>query len=231
MINVAIVEDEQKVSNTLQGYLQKYAEQEGKQIACFCFSNAMDFVSDYTPKYDLVLMDIEMPLMNGYDGAVRLRELDKDVCLVFVTNMVQYAVKGYAVDAMGYMVKPVDYTALAIQMDKVCQRVKSKGYSIGIKVDDGIRRLSLDDLYYVEVRGHYLVYHTSSGNLSELSSLQSKEKELQEHHFFRCTRYALVNLKHVSEVRDNFIVVGGDQLEISRRKRKEFMIAMSEYFR
>lgn len=231
MINVAIVEDEPNVVKLLESYLDRYAKERNKQIAYFPFSDAMNFVSDYAPKYDLVLMDIEMPLMNGYDGAVRLRELDKDVCLVFVTNMVQYAVKGYAVDAMGYMVKPVDYPALAIQMDKVCERVKSKGYCISIKVDDGIKRLSLNDLYFVEVRGHYLVYHTSEGKYSELNSLQNREKELQNHHFFRCTRYAIVNLKHVAEVRDNFIVVGGEQLEISRRKRKDFLIAMSEYYR
>lgn len=231
MINVAIVEDENNVVKLLSEYLTRYAKENGKQIAYFPFPNALDFISDYMPKYDLVLMDIEMPHMNGYDAAVRLRETYKDVCLVFVTNMVQYAVKGYQVDAMGYMVKPVDYPALAILMDKVCQRLQSKGYSISVKVEDGIKRISLNDLYFVEVRGHYLVYHTSEGEFTELNSLQNREEELRSRHFYRCTRYALVNLKHIAEVHDNYIVVGGQHLDLSRRKRKDFLIAMSESFR
>ena len=125
MINVAIIEDDIKAAERLQKHVRQYEVESGEEFSVFAFTDAIDFVSDYAPKYDAIFMDIELPHMNGFDAAVRLRRIDKDVPLVFVTNMMKYAVKGYEVDAVGYMLKPVDYFAFKTQMDKIRRIIES----------------------------------------------------------------------------------------------------------
>lgn len=231
MINIAIIEDEKKAAELILSYLARYEKETGRKSTTFVFDNALDFISDYVPKYDVIFMDIELPHMNGYDAAVRLRNIDKNVCLVFVTNMVQYAVKGYAVDAMGYMVKPVDYFDFKTQMDKIVLKLdQNRDEEVIVKSEGETRRIRLGDIFYVEVFGHYLIYHTTYGVFRELGQLGKLEETLRENNFFRCNRCYLVNLKHVMGIKEGSITIGGDEIQISRRMKKDFMIALNDYF-
>ena len=96
-LRIAIVEDEPAQADILFRHLERFCGERGLELCSDRFLNGLDFVSEYTPRYDAVFLDIEMPHMNGMECAVRLREKDKEVALIFVTNMVQYAVKGYEV--------------------------------------------------------------------------------------------------------------------------------------
>lgn len=231
MINVAIIEDDIKATERLQKHIRQYEVESGQEFSVFAFTDAIDFVSDYAPKYDAIFMDIELPHMNGFDAAVRLRRIDKDVPLVFVTNMMKYAVKGYEVDAVGYMLKPVDYFAFKTQMDKIRRIIdRRQDAEIIVKSEYGSRRIRLGDLYYVEVLGHYLIYHTADGQFREFGQLSKLEKELSKHNFFRCNRCYLVNLKHVMGIKDGAILIGGDEIMMSRRMKKDFLLALNDYF-
>lgn len=111
MIRVAIVEDEAKIREQLMGYVQRYTRQYGTAFEVKTFADGLEILEDYRPAYDLILLDIEMKHMDGMETARRIRELDPEVMLVFITNMAQYAIKGYAVGALDYVLKPVPYFA------------------------------------------------------------------------------------------------------------------------
>ncbi len=231
MIHAAIVEDNSDAQERLVRYLDRYQNEKSQRVIVSCFSDAIDFISDYEPKYDVVFMDIEMPHINGMDAAVRLRRLDTNICLVFITNMAQYAVRGYEVDAMGYMLKPVDYFAFRLQMDKVVSRITLKAdVEIYIKTSEYMKRVFLRDLMYVDVSGHYLTYHTDSGDYREFGQLNKLEGKLLSNYFFRCNKYCIVNLKYVTKMEDDAILVGDNKIQISRRRKKDFLIALNGFF-
>lgn len=113
MIRIAVVEDEELYAEQLQNYISKYAEERKKQIKVTWFQDGEDIVSGYKGEYDIILLDIQMRFMDGMTAAEKIRELDSEVVLMFITNMIQYAVRGYEVDAMDYVVKPVEYFAFS----------------------------------------------------------------------------------------------------------------------
>ena len=100
MIRIAMVEDEAAVRKQLQGYIQRYTRQYGTAFAVTEFSDGVEILDAYRPVYDIVLLDVEMKHLDGMETARRIRELDRDVVLLFITNMAQYAIKGYAVGAL-----------------------------------------------------------------------------------------------------------------------------------
>lgn len=156
MIKIAVVEDEEECSNKLNEFLERYGKEKEIEFSVKLFRNGMDFISDYSPQTDVVFMDIKMPYMNGMECAVKLRKLDADVSLIFVTSTVQYAVRGYEVDAMGYMVKPVSYFPFSLIMDKAIAKITQKPHKeIYIRGRDYTKRMSARNLYYVEVMDHY----------------------------------------------------------------------------
>ena len=94
MIRIALVEDEADVRAQLQGYVQRHTRQYGTEFAVTEFADGMELLDDYRPVYDILFLDVEMKHLDGMETARRVRELDKDVIIVFITNMAQYAIGG-----------------------------------------------------------------------------------------------------------------------------------------
>ena len=113
MIRIALVEDEAEVRAQLQGYVQRHTRQYGTEFVVTEFADGMELLDDYRPVYDVLFLDVEMKHLDGMETARRVRELDKDVIIVFITNMAQYAIGGYAVGALDYVHKPVPYFAFS----------------------------------------------------------------------------------------------------------------------
>ena len=124
MVKIAIIEDSQIDREALKRTLQRFSTREGLEIVVDEFESAVQFFMKYQPVYDLIFMDIDMPQMNGMEAAQRLRRLDKRVLLVFVTNMAQYAIKGYEVDAIDFILKPIDEYSFALKLQRVLARLR-----------------------------------------------------------------------------------------------------------
>lgn len=115
---VAIVEDSPAEVKTLRSYFARLGEELGYDFQVSCFSSGRDFLAAYQPIYDLVLMDINLPDINGMYVSKCLRKLDQNVVLMFVTSMARYAADGYEVDALDFMVKPVNYTTFSLKIKR-----------------------------------------------------------------------------------------------------------------
>lgn len=229
-MRIAIVEDEAEQWEQLRSYIQQYASEIDQTFEVITFSNGVDLLKDYTPQYDIILLDIEMPGLNGMEAAERLRSMDSDVVLMFVTNMAQYAINGYAVGALDFVLKPVNYYTFTVRFARAIQRARQReNGQILLTLPDCVRRLDTQQIYYVEVQNRMLHYHTELGEFVLRGTMQSAEKELSRYHFVRCNHWYLVNLSHVAEVRRDMVVVAGTELEISRRNRTAFLTALTEY--
>ena len=118
MIRVAVVEDDAEVQGVLQEYIRRYTRQYGTEFEVSVFADGVDILEDYRAVYDVIFLDVEMKHLDGMTTAERIRQMDADVILIFITNMAQYAIRGYSVGALDYVLKPVPYFAFSEQLKK-----------------------------------------------------------------------------------------------------------------
>ena len=230
MIRIAMVEDEAAVREQLQGYIQRYTRQYGTEFAVTEFSDGMEILDAYRPVYDIVLLDVEMKHLDGMETARRIRELDRDVVLLFITNMAQYAIKGYAVGALDYVLKPVPYFAFSQQLQKAEEKLRRRvRHYLAVPVEGGLRRLDTAQIYYMESEGHRVHFYTEEGEFSAPGALKTFEEKLADLPFARCNSGYLVNLAQVKSVQQGLAQVGPYELQVSRPKRKSFLAALADY--
>lgn len=230
MLNIAVVEDDNGYRTQMVEYIAQFGAERALDIRVTQFQDGKEIVTDYQARFDIILLDIEMPLVDGMAAAEEIRKQDENVVLVFVTNMAKYAVQGYSVGALDFILKPVEYDTFAFKMTRAIDRVKSReNTQILLTTAEGAVRLDTKQVYYVEVQNRMLYYHTQQGTYKVRGTMQGAQKELEGHHFVRCNHWYLVNLAHVTEVRENIAIVSGDELEISRRNRSMFVNALTNY--
>ena len=126
----------------------------------------------YRPGFDIIFLDIEMPTLGGMPTAERIRQVDPDVVLVFVTNMAQYAIRGYEVDALDFVLKPVSYYQFSTKLGGRSSIQRRRGGQIALQVGGGVQLLNTDDILYLETRDRLLHYHTAADTWSVRGSLQ-----------------------------------------------------------
>ena len=228
MYRIAIVEDEVSIAETIDGYIRRYAEENGQEVSTVIFGDGMEFIEKFRANFDLVFMDIEMPVLDGMSAIKKLRERCEKSPIIFITCMAQYAVKGYEVDAIGFMVKPVTYFDFQTNFGKAVRAVESaRDSNVSFTMKDGVVKFSTDDIKYVEVSGHMITFHTFDRDLETRGSMKEIEKAFDGKNFARCNSCYLVNLKYVSQIEKNIVsIAGGDELVISKNKRKEFITAV-----
>lgn len=166
------------------------------------------------------------------DAARKLRERHSKVIIVFVTNMVQYAVEGYSVQASDFIVKPANAASVSRVMDRVtvlADNNSDKTISVKDAVSGSISMLRVGDIYYVEVSLHRLTWHTIAGNIADWGTLDSVQSKLPTKVFSRCHVSYLVNLEHVKEVKKDQVTVGNDVLPVSRSQKKKFYADLATY--
>ena len=230
MYHVAIVEDEASFSAQLQEFLNQYQKEHDITFKLSVFSDGAQILEQYQNIYDIILLDIEMPQVNGMQAAQEIRRMDTDVVLMFITNMASYAIHGYEVGAFDFVMKPVNYYTFAMKLTRAIKRVRRKEQKqILLTLSDGVKKFGIQQIYYVEVQNRMLHYYTNEGEYIVRGTMASVSQMLAPYPFAKCNHWYIVNLMHVTEVRKNTAIVGGYELEISRRCRSAFLKALTEY--
>ena len=230
MIRLALVEDDALYRSQLREYIDKYSAASGEKFTVTEFSDGDEIALGYKAVYDIILMDIEMKFMDGMMAAEEIRKKDTEVIIIFITNSPQYAIKGYAVDALDYVLKPVPYFAFSQQLLKAVARLEKRAkHYLTVPVEGGLRRLDTASIYYLESEGHRVHFYTDEGDFSAPGALKAFEEKLADCPFARCNSGYLVNLAQVRELRQSTVQVGPCELQVSRPKRKAFLAALTDY--
>ena len=230
MIRVAIVEDDAEVQGVLQEYVRRYTRQYGTEFEVTLFADGVDILDDYRAVYDIIFLDVEMKHLDGMTTAERIRQMDADVILIFITNMAQYAIGGYAVGALDYVLKPVPYFAFSQQLRKAEEQLRRRArHYLALPVEGGMRRLDSSLIYYLESEGHRVHFYTEEGDFVAAGTLKAFEEKLAERPFARCNSGYLVNLAQVKSVQQGMVQVGPYELQVSRPRRKAFLAALADH--
>lgn len=231
MYRILIVEDTPAESDNLRAQLARYSGEHDEQFAVEVMASAVEFDAKQ-PSADLIFMDIDMPGMNGMEAAEALRGRDGETLLIFVTNLAQYAVHGYAVDALDFIVKPVTYDDFALRMDRAMRQLRKRvGTTITLPTADGSRVVSVRDIVYVDILHHDLYYHVDGleAPLRLRGSIKAAGDELGAD-FVRVSSSCLANMAHVRLIRQGSVVLSsGEELFFSRGCRKEALEALNAY--
>lgn len=231
MLRIAIVEDEEHYRGQLTDFLRQFERDCGEPVEVTAYGDGDELVENYKAQFDIILLDVQMRFMDGMSAAEEIRKMDTDVVIMFITNMAQYAIKGYAVDALDYILKPISYFQFSQRLHRAVGRMKRRQeHYLTIKIKSGVKRFRISDIYYIESQGHKLVFVTKSGAAETSGTMKELEEQLVGYPFFRGNKGYFINLEHVEGMNDVFAVVKGQQLLISRPKRKAFMEALSAYW-
>ena len=230
MIRAVIVENDADERLRIRECLSWLEQTENTSFQITEFPSGTAFIGAYEPEYDIVFMDIEMPGMNGLEAARELRKIDPAVILIFVTNMAQYAIAGYEVEALDFILKPINKYSFAIKVKRAVSRVpkKTEDY-IFVKTDGEKRQIPISSVRYLDMDGHYVIYHTKEGDLKEYATLKEACGKLQRSFFVFANRSCLVNLFYVTSVSRDSVMLGNDRIDISRPQKKVFLNAVSEF--
>ena len=227
---IAIIEDDSMYREELRRFLHRFEQENGYSFRITEFEDGDAVVEQYTADYDILLMDIELPLLSGMEAAEEIRRRDTDVVIIFITNSPNYAIQGYRVSALDYLVKPIPYSSFSDSMRRaMAQRDDSRDRYLVLNVRGGRQRIRIRGIRYVEVRDHDLTYHTVDGDIQVRGTFREAKEALSQSGFFHCNKGILVNLAYVDSIDGQDIHLGQDTLRLDNTKKRAFMDALNSY--
>lgn len=232
MIYISIVEDNDEDYLNLKDSLDRYVKESSFDYCLTRYLSGQDFLDHYPEgQNNIIFMDIEMPGINGVETSRLIRKRDDKAVLIFVTNLAQYAIQGYEVEALDFVLKPVTYPTFRMKLSRAL-KIALREQEYVFKLEDGGQTsfLNSSDIYYVETYGHLLIFHTKKGEIRTYMAMRTLEHIIKEnniHNLARCNTSFVVNLKYVTKISGLDVYINNDKLTISRPRRKEFLAQLN----
>lgn len=235
MFRIAICEDEKVVLDFESSLVKAWADEKGcpLQLDSYISSEQFLFESEDKEPYDLLIFDIQMKNMNGMDLAKKLRERGCDSVIIFVTGVPDYAIEGYEVGAIRYILKPVKEAVLKELLDNVWSERQKKAedyFVLGQGAD--LEKISFEKIIYIEARGHYVFLKGSDFEREWKAGFTETSGAFDGKGFFCLRRGLMVNLAHVQRItRTDCILDDGESLPVARGAYKELNEAFIAFFK
>ncbi|MDE7300013.1 MAG: LytTR family DNA-binding domain-containing protein [Lachnospiraceae bacterium] len=228
---IAICDDSPADAEYVASLVKAWASEAGAIALTESFTSAESFLFRYEEdkNFDILLLDIEMGRMNGVELAKRVRSANREVQIVFITGYNDYIADGYDVEALHYILKPVHKEKLEAVLERARERLKKNEAALFVSTPDGMMRLPLYEIRFIEVRSNYVTIHGAQ-EVTVKMTLSALEKKLDES-FFRAGRSHIVNMRYIRKItRTEVILEGGAAVPLSRGCYEPLNRAFIRYF-
>lgn len=230
-LKVAVCDDDAVQREYLCEIAAVWAKGEGHLLDLRQYARGQDFLFDYSEEkdFDLLLLDVEMPGMNGIELAKKVRPENAAVQIIFITGYYEYFGEGFDVSALHYLLKPVDEKKLCPVLNRAVSNLSGRLRNVLVEYGEGSIKLLLKDIVYVEAENVYVVVHTMEGKYRMRMALGKFIQQLDEE-FFRVHRSFVVNLNHVRGIaRREMTMENGDKIPLSRGMYGKVHAALIRY--
>ncbi len=233
MYKVAICDDEQIFIIELKKILKRYADEADKTFCFFEFHDGTQLLENFQTDFDLIFLDIKMEKINGLKTAEEIRKIDSAVGLFFLTSLPQYVWKGYEYGAVNYLLKPVKYGRLKMELDRFfsCYQGREEPY-ITFSNRAGKFKVLYKNLRYAETAGRNVLLHFEGQEQIVYKSMKEIASILElQRQFVRCHASFILNMAYVKRVENlEVFLTTGERVPVSQPKRKEFMGKLADYW-
>ena len=231
-INVAVVEDSSEDLANCLSLLEQYGKEKNIVFDIQTFESGGAFLLRFKSQFDFIILDINLASMNGIDLAKTIRTKDEEVTIMFATNLAKYATRGYEVDAVDFVLKPLTYASFYLRLERIMKKIKKKPEAFITTYESGTyQKINTNDILYIEVISHDIIIHKTNGeDAKTYGTLKTYEETLLKHWFIRCNSCYLVNARYIKQVEKLEIKLSNDEIiPISHPKRKSFMDTFKKY--
>jgi DNA-binding LytR/AlgR family response regulator len=196
-----------------------------------CFPTGEAFLETFEKeKYDLIFLDVYMGELTGVQTAEKIREVDTQVVIVFTTTSEDFTREGYRLNAYKYLLKPVVMEDVVDALElATLKRDKAQGATLAIVTDNVPVVIPLNDILYVESSNRKSLIYTTDGSYATTMTVDALEKLLPPPRFIRSHRSFIVNLDHVDDIEEDFIMDNGEIAYIAVKSYRKIKHAYDDY--
>jgi len=231
MIKIAVCDDESFFQKSILELLEQFPK--SVEYSTDCFDNGDSLVKAHSKApYDIIFLDIVMPLFNGLDVAREIRERDKSVKIVFLTTSTDYAVESYSVKAQNYLLKPLSQELFYNCLDELFEEFSKETPSLLVKSFSTTHHVLLSQIEYIEAQNRYTILYLNSGaSIRTPKPLYAFEDELSiKNGFYKCHRSYIINLYRVDSYTSSEITMrSGNVVPLSRSYNTNFKESYFHY--
>lgn len=234
-IRIAICEDDQAEREYIRSLVLAWGEEKEKSCRVDDYASAEQLIFSFDNEfpYSIYLLDIQMGQVSGMELARKIREKDKTAVIVFLTGLKDYALEGYEVGALRYLIKPVREEELFALLSRATEELATRQEQFFV-LEQGseVLKISYEDIWYLESSGHYIELYYDNQKIQWKASLGSVQKEFEQNGFVMTRRGTLLNLRKIAKVgRTECILDNGKCVAVSRSQYKKVNEAFIEYYR
>lgn len=226
MIKIAVCDDNRESLETTVELVNKWAAENGETVRVYSYDNGDNLITgNKSIGFDLIFLDIIMPLLNGMDAARELRREDSAVQLVFLTSSPEFAVESYDVKAKNYLLKPVSFEKMSNVLSECAEIIKTEAPNFLVKTGFGYQKLYFRDIEYAEAQNKRVTFYLRDGKTVESTEplYYFEEKFSQNDGFFKCHRSYLIYMPNVDHFGNAEIITkSGRSVPIARGFAKDF---------
>ena len=233
MLHIAVCDDDIKTLDEVKQILTDYcrAKKLAAKVSAYC--DGTDLLAS-EESFDIIFLDIEMQQSNGIEVAQKIRRMDMNVPIVYITSYIDYWRRAYKVHAFDFITKPFKPEELCeVMRDYLAALDDASEETITFPTDDGVACFKINDIYYFMFEAKKKVYvYTAEGRVLFRENLTDIYNMLNKERFYQTRRDCVLNLKYVQKIQNEFVIImkNGDMLPLAQKKKDEFVRKLSNVF-
>lgn len=227
MYQIAVCDDDIQ----MRRFLRSSIEESGIDCAIAEFSNGAELLRNYQG-YEILFLDIDMPLVNGIEAAKRIRRKDRKVKIIYVTGYQDYMQRSFDVHPFSFLVKPIRKGMIVKQLQEALlySREAEKADTLRLETTEGTEEIAVPDIYYLEYQRRKLRLVMKQGECMIRGKISEFSEKLLPYGFATPHKSFVVNLYHVKSIRGyDIFMMNGDQIPLSQKRSTEFRGILGKY--